>query len=188
MERPCRRRRRPALSCLECRRRKIKCDRENPCGQCVSAGTGCTFRTYRDGPGIPPSMSTSPSRQARQSTDPAIGTNNGERVSITPAASWKAAEKDERSQAAPEHGNREDLPTLQDLLSRLKKLEHASAASPDGGLSETGRHILARQSGLEDSQITLNKTRLLRWSNWVGAAREVQCFTYTCRLVFCSGR
>lgn len=32
---PPRKRRRPALACTECRRRKIRCDRQNPCTQCV---------------------------------------------------------------------------------------------------------------------------------------------------------
>lgn len=31
---PSRKRRRPALSCERCRRRKVKCDREEPCGPC----------------------------------------------------------------------------------------------------------------------------------------------------------
>lgn len=32
-----RKRRRPALSCLQCRRRKVKCDRKVPCSNCVSS-------------------------------------------------------------------------------------------------------------------------------------------------------
>ena len=31
-----RKRRRPTHSCLECHRRKVRCDRNKPCGQCVS--------------------------------------------------------------------------------------------------------------------------------------------------------
>ncbi|KAI2624283.1 hypothetical protein GGR54DRAFT_638162 [Hypoxylon sp. NC1633] len=46
MERQPRRRRRPALSCLECRRRKIKCDRNDPCAHCVSSKSQCTFKVY----------------------------------------------------------------------------------------------------------------------------------------------
>ena len=39
-----RKRRRPALSCLECRRRKIKCDRNDPCNHCKrSPGTTCLY-------------------------------------------------------------------------------------------------------------------------------------------------
>lgn len=33
------RRRRPPLSCTNCRRRKLKCDRSQPCGQCVRSKT-----------------------------------------------------------------------------------------------------------------------------------------------------
>ncbi|KAF2114254.1 hypothetical protein BDV96DRAFT_577850 [Lophiotrema nucula] len=35
---PERRRRRPAVSCSLCRRRKIRCSRENPCSNCVKSG------------------------------------------------------------------------------------------------------------------------------------------------------
>ncbi|KAJ5698783.1 C6 zinc finger domain protein [Penicillium macrosclerotiorum] len=42
-----RRRRRPAFSCQECRRRKIKCNQNNPCGHCVRFKTKCTYKTYR---------------------------------------------------------------------------------------------------------------------------------------------
>lgn len=33
---PVRKRRRPAYSCTECRRRKVRCDRSMPCGQCTA--------------------------------------------------------------------------------------------------------------------------------------------------------
>ncbi|KAK7229700.1 hypothetical protein V2G26_001870 [Clonostachys chloroleuca] len=41
---PPRRRRRPALSCLECRRRKIKCDQKSPCTHCSRHKTLCAYR------------------------------------------------------------------------------------------------------------------------------------------------
>ncbi|KAF1993082.1 hypothetical protein P154DRAFT_478161 [Amniculicola lignicola CBS 123094] len=38
-------RRRPALSCVECRKRKVKCDREKPCGPCIrTKSPTCSFR------------------------------------------------------------------------------------------------------------------------------------------------
>jgi hypothetical protein len=41
---PPRKRRRPALSCVECRRRKTKCDRGMPCGHCVQLKVAiCTY-------------------------------------------------------------------------------------------------------------------------------------------------
>lgn len=40
-----RKRRRPAVVCNECRRRKIACDRKAPCGQCVQYNSTCTYYT-----------------------------------------------------------------------------------------------------------------------------------------------
>ena len=48
MERQSKRRRRPALSCIECRRRKIRCDRNDPCTHCISVRIQCTFNVYGD--------------------------------------------------------------------------------------------------------------------------------------------
>ena len=45
---PPRRRRRPALSCVECRARKVKCNRERPCAACKKTGSAaCTYRPQR---------------------------------------------------------------------------------------------------------------------------------------------
>ena len=49
--------RRSVLSCARCRRRKIKCDRAIPCGQCVTAKTDCTGYSSKDqDPNIPRSI------------------------------------------------------------------------------------------------------------------------------------
>ncbi|KAL3960558.1 hypothetical protein ACCO45_005675 [Purpureocillium lilacinum] len=41
---PEKKRRRPALACEQCRRRKIKCDRNSPCGHCTKARiASCTY-------------------------------------------------------------------------------------------------------------------------------------------------
>lgn len=41
-------RRRPAHSCVECRRRKVRCDRANPCSQCVRHHEpSCTYTEKR---------------------------------------------------------------------------------------------------------------------------------------------
>jgi hypothetical protein len=43
-----RKRRRPALACEQCRRRKVKCDRASPCGPCQrSSLERCTYRPER---------------------------------------------------------------------------------------------------------------------------------------------
>jgi hypothetical protein len=49
-EGPAKRRRRPALSCVECRGRKVRCDRKKPCGACTRVrSTTCSYRPHRAG-------------------------------------------------------------------------------------------------------------------------------------------
>ncbi|KAK5283805.1 hypothetical protein LTS13_000390 [Exophiala xenobiotica] len=49
--------RRSVLSCARCRRRKIKCDRAIPCGQCIAAKADCTgFSSKDQDPNIPRSI------------------------------------------------------------------------------------------------------------------------------------
>ncbi|KAJ5925253.1 transcriptional regulator family: Fungal Specific TF [Penicillium verhagenii] len=76
------RRRRPPLSCTECRRRKLKCDRSLPCGQCVrsKAADSCVFVGPQPGPTSETSfnqMSPPVSRRIPSgSEDPATGTGS----------------------------------------------------------------------------------------------------------------
>ncbi|KAK4462917.1 hypothetical protein QBC42DRAFT_325978, partial [Cladorrhinum samala] len=46
------RRRRPAVSCILCRQRKIRCNREKPCNNCLrSKNAECVYRDAHKGPG-----------------------------------------------------------------------------------------------------------------------------------------
>ncbi|KAJ5782239.1 hypothetical protein N7457_004013 [Penicillium paradoxum] len=51
-----RKRKRPLLSCVECRRRKIGCDREDPCGRCAKAEMPCVYQTQDNELGSRPSI------------------------------------------------------------------------------------------------------------------------------------
>ncbi|KAK0670028.1 putative transcription factor [Cercophora samala] len=45
MEKVIRRRRRPAVSCVTCRKRKLRCDRKEPCGTCLKLkDSNCSYR------------------------------------------------------------------------------------------------------------------------------------------------
>jgi hypothetical protein len=44
MESPVYKRRRPAVACTECRRRKVKCDRNLPCRPCRTSNLACEYR------------------------------------------------------------------------------------------------------------------------------------------------
>jgi Fungal Zn(2)-Cys(6) binuclear cluster domain len=47
-----RKRRRPALSCVQCRRRKVKCDRNLPCTQCSQYNTATSAACRYDDPEV----------------------------------------------------------------------------------------------------------------------------------------
>ncbi|KAH7411453.1 hypothetical protein BKA64DRAFT_381731 [Cadophora sp. MPI-SDFR-AT-0126] len=164
MERQARRRRRPALSCLECRRRKIKCDRNEPCTNCTLNRSQCSFEPYSNEP-VPvgrqqlgnqwPSISTpSPTLTAdpKPYSTPSAAVDSGTRL---PNRSVEGASQD-----------------IRDLLIRVKKLEDASVSSPVHSLSE---------AGIQDSEVTLNKTRLLGSSHRLGWGGEFsniwECYT-----------
>lgn len=158
MERQPRRRRRPALSCLECRRRKIRCDRNEPCTNCVSTQTQCNFEFNSNEPvpirqqsqlgAIPspsPSVTTATTVPSKQNNVPNTILHNDIRQPIRPQDT--------------------ELPDLRDLLRRVQLLEKSAASGPPvHGLSEAGQ---------QDSQIILNKTRMLGWSHRMGWGGEV---------------
>lgn len=69
-------------------------------------------------------------------------------------------------------------PELRDLRKRVQRLERSLVHVPVHDMSQAGRDILAGESGLPDASIILNKTRIMRWSHWVGIAKEVQSAAY----------
>jgi len=179
MDRQPRKRRRPAMSCLECRRRKIKCCRNDPCAHCVSTKAQCTFSIYSNEPRPAPlTTPLNPSTYAPSSLALAqhLSTNRAtvEHGIYVPAlARSEATNTPENNEIRSPNRISEADPDLRDLLRRVQKLEESASSNHIHGLSETRREILARQSGLQDTQIVLKKTRILRWSDWMGTSQEV---------------
>ncbi|KAI0888700.1 uncharacterized protein GGS22DRAFT_184278 [Annulohypoxylon maeteangense] len=213
MQRQPHRRRRPALSCLECRRRKIKCNRNEPCAHCISSKLQCTYKVYSD----EPISATSPQPRQGYTRGAALNKLAQAPSPLTQAQSFNArgpiiegntsppgVQTTEES-SSPSLGEpvgrvghnknppilgRIDLqqpnPALDvelgliDILKRGVGLDKSSTSSPMNGLTESGRDILARQLGLRESQIILNKTRMLGWSLRIGTAQEfapiVNCY------------
>lgn len=173
MERQHRRRRRPAHSCVECRRRKIKCDRNAPCNHCVLTDTECVFKLFHDRAEIPSEVSVAQGTAARGTPAPSpLLTVQDQPVSTTPVdespQNPDTASKGTRNRSTQRQSQGGDIfPSFQ---------REPSPSSPHGNLAETGRGILESQFGLEPSQILLNKTRTLRSSNWMSTAPEVRTY------------
>lgn len=71
-----RKRRRPAHSCLECRRRKVRCDRNKPCAQCSAHQVASCV--YTQGNNVSPILGHSSTMQRGQSQI------DGQRTADTP--------------------------------------------------------------------------------------------------------
>ncbi|TVY22957.1 Transcription factor [Lachnellula hyalina] len=75
----------------------------------------------------------------------------------------------------------EPEPDLRNLLQRVQRLETSSTSLPCNGTSETSLNLVAQQSGLQDAQISVHKTRVIRWSHGLDAAQSefriiIACF------------
>ncbi|CAI6333520.1 unnamed protein product [Periconia digitata] len=74
-------RRRPALSCVECRKRKVKCDREKPCGECSKTKSPtCTYRSQPKGRHMRSPVAHGNSTAAYGYTQPAVPVNPGSSI------------------------------------------------------------------------------------------------------------
>lgn len=208
MEQEPRRRRRPALSCVECRRRKIKCDRKDPCTHCTLNKTQCAYRTYngaaaqrqrrsRSPLNSPSSLSTNaPTASAQAAQVAPVDTEINdqhpfpwfERRRASPSARTPAGRHYPATLGqlpTPSHSHSTDH-DVRDLLRRVQRLESSASSPAARSRSEGGREAYTPQSSLRDGPITLKKTRILGWSNWVPEIREVccssisSCFPWTC--------
>lgn len=189
-----RRRRRPALSCVECRRRKIKCDRNDPCGHCKATRIQCVYNIYgNSAPNgneqAPHGLWTSPASPATSGTVPPASLGHlqsstpaqqgGHVVDHTaskalysgtigtPVSVYQNSGRAQRDSSAGGHSD------VQDLIQRVQRLEDSAASSPASRTREGAQDAATSPFALYESQITLNKTRILGWSRWAGETNEV---------------
>lgn len=190
------RRRRPARSCIECRRRKIRCDRNDPCTRCVSVHTRCTYKLYGDQTRSPlqslegtsrhstlGTLQPSPSSHVQPLRESLPSRDHGQPLEPRTIATGTPTPA-----RAPHHGSvfpgqihneqqrrvQNSESAITDLLQRVQSLEQSSAQTPVHDLSETGREIFGRPSQPEGLQWIFTKTRAMRWSMWMGTAKEVR--------------
>ncbi|KAI1762435.1 hypothetical protein GGR53DRAFT_418680 [Hypoxylon sp. FL1150] len=203
MESPPRKRRRPALSCLECRRRKIKCDRNEPCAHCVASRSQCTFKVYRHDPVVAPQPLLTPSASlgaatanaptpvsqpsltdANTCTDNQAPTRQFNPYTAPRVATATAAVRGHhdtlkiasRSYNLPQR-EAQDAENIQAVLQdplQLVQSPETSAAGLGRRRPESGQGILERQPGIQDSHVILKKTRVLNWSDWIGQTQEFE--------------
>ncbi|KAL2802063.1 fungal-specific transcription factor domain-containing protein, partial [Aspergillus granulosus] len=95
MSAPLYRRRRPAVACIECRRRKVKCDRALPCGPCGNASLLCGYRNPNNGltstdPRAAPTATDLPTATTSEKDGTQTGTVSSSPINLIPSSSGSA--------------------------------------------------------------------------------------------------
>jgi Fungal Zn(2)-Cys(6) binuclear cluster domain len=144
---PPRRRRRPALSCVPCRRRKIKCDRTIPCNHCMqSKNAVCSYKdahpvVFKGTPGLkgPPTRLPHSDTQAT----PFLKANSYPR-SLPSLEDGSQSEKD--SWISTSGRNTEDSPSEKNVsttcVHRARKLAELSSCA-DSSFSKAGDEAMS---------------------------------------------
>lgn len=190
-----RKRRRPALSCIQCRRRKIKCDRSMPCGQCIASHTSaCQYssdpapqpkRPRINGNGhypVTPSTMGHGSPGSTSNASPIIRDATESVTNSLPTGStnfW--AERTplvggplpvrEQTVVPPQKASD---PSVQALLDRVHKLEQIIS---DSETMNNGSTIIS-SSYVKGPSLrgSLSKTRFFGQSHWMNSFEQVRQF------------
>lgn len=166
MDRQPRKRRRPALSCIECRRRKIKCDRNDPCQHCVSARSHCAYLSKSNGSAIyqnphPLGSAATSNTSSVSAESPLQQLGHGARTIGTDEGTSDPAHA--TTYTIPIVGLERQSRWLINRHSRYPERDQRASSSIDG--VKPG----------EDNVIILDKTIMPRWSDWMGLTAEEVC-------------
>jgi hypothetical protein len=189
---PLRRRRRPAWSCLECRRRKIKCDQKNPCGQCAPKSLTCVFspsaataapvnQQWRTGTSLPTPSSTNHASLDRAGNT--LGDRSPRNLSnqfLMPASSPETFPilevpqlRRRPSLTRPAPGGPDTSRTIEFLVHRVQKLEQLLSESSSKAPANLGSSSTT-ESAPQQIRGTLSKTRLFGQSHWMTSLEQVR--------------
>ncbi|ORY59688.1 uncharacterized protein BCR38DRAFT_498474 [Pseudomassariella vexata] len=183
---PERRRRRPAVSCTVCRRRKIKCNRETPCSNCLrSRNKTCVYDTRPDPQSqAPAGSSTQQGQRSQQSIPPPPSLAHHERLS--PPSEGRALSS--CTPSSPSSQTQISTSTLDSMRTRIKELEQQlSEAINRAPLTTTPQHPNkpGQPSNVTDRETltsywtgeiftvdhsTFSKTRMFGQSHWMNGA------------------
>lgn len=182
---PPRKRRRPALSCEQCRRRKIKCDRAYPCGQCLqSKTTTCTYspdtvrrphhvthtsaRPAQTSLGLPDRSRDIPAGISTQGSSPRVSPNPITSSEATAPSSW----------TSPSVAGFEVATTPKTILQGTETAgNNLSELHSFFPTCESWNHTGKSTKGLRG---TVSKTRLFGPSHWMHSYGVVRASLHGC--------
>lgn len=157
-----RRRCRPSRSCRECRRRKVKCDRLEPCGHCVLSKKQCHY-----GHGLAQASRSVNEPASTSQVVPGRGPNVHVHVpyATPPQASVSAIGPSPASDASRLTGR------VPDAQLTAQPSRGIARSSDLGATTNTNLDNIA--AAPQDGRISLNKSRLFGQSHWTNSTLEV---------------
>ncbi|KAL5588801.1 hypothetical protein ACKRZS_013535 [Fusarium odoratissimum] len=162
-------RRRPALSCEQCRRRKIRCDRSLPCVNCVKSKISpCTYApthipASRAKKGTGHAGASDSNSQVPARSAPAIGSTQRQ------SPSNSSARRTSSSIPSSTVGSNSDASTVDALAARVKELEQKLAESCYITQPAEDKFIQPDDQEAESAPMkgTVSKTRFFGQSHWM---------------------
>ena len=177
---PDRRRRRPALSCEQCRARKIKCDRSYPCGQCLQSRTfSCSYRPgthpvtdmasnaflpVQTSIGIPNPAHSIPNSSSTHVSSVGLSPSSVHLSGTTHPSSYSSPI------AVPGKSHQVDTPESKILFGRIHELEaQLAVAKSEFSKSEQAATLSSPIENSTPKQLrgTVSKTRFFGPSHWM---------------------
>lgn len=136
-----RKRRRPALSCERCRRRKVKCDREEPCGPCCKGGNAslCHYESLYHQPTsisafrsiqFAPATASPQEARPRSNTRQFDSAESGHFAAVSPYAPGRQDGTGNASADQTAQGLQDRISRIEHLLSSDDTSHHMSQSKP----------------------------------------------------------
>lgn len=189
-----RRRRRSPRSCEECRRRKVKCDRKEPCCHCVLSKSSCVYNTgpvqvvapwkVTNLPTHLPALNVTPPQASEASLSRDLSTfqqsvPDHSLTLVSPHDGGSGGGNLLSTHPSSQSLNKEN--ELNELNRRVRTLEQLlSICAPGLAVGNPERPGPQSSSNLKDTsclpqdkRVALNKSRLFGQTHWTNAAHEV---------------
>ncbi|KAK2798924.1 hypothetical protein FQN50_008655 [Emmonsiellopsis sp. PD_5] len=153
---PSRKRRRPALACEQCRRRKIKCDQKMPCDQCqkskITLATACTYASVAASAEPSARPYASPPPQLPSINPPAQENRRSGCSSIYPSPrsgglSHQSPRLDDQASEGSWFSVRSSTATIQALIERVQLLEKKLSDATNSSSDAVSQPPTGRSSG-----------------------------------------
>ncbi|KAL4750507.1 hypothetical protein BDW72DRAFT_175805 [Aspergillus terricola var. indicus] len=189
-----RKRRRPAQSCEQCRQRKVRCDRNIPCGPCTRARSvlHCSYRNKSPSPssaGVEsiiiqstaqrPVTETFNQRAPDRPTPTDLGDTDLQSKVDLPLIQHRLQSLEDRLTALAKgsHLSRDDRrleQTLYDLTERTRNIEQQFSATPQSFRKTHENGDLSVNDIPRRLNVAVGKTKLLGPTHWIHKADKLQ--------------